>query len=82
MYLAPHMWEKLRETGIENMSDYSGDESNSDDGEGDDDSDGSVDEMQVDDKKVHVEVMAAQMDRENAKQDEYAAKRDRNLASK
>lgn len=67
MYLAPHMWEKLRETGIENMSDYDGNSSNEGDDEDDDESEGSVDEMQIDDKRVHVEIMAAQMDNENAK---------------
>jgi hypothetical protein len=33
LYLAPHMWEKLREEGIENMSDANSDESEDDSGD-------------------------------------------------
>jgi len=38
--------------------------------------------MDLDPKRIEIEMMAAHMDNQNEKQEEYAGKRDRNLAGK
>lgn len=67
LYLAPHMWERLREEGIENMSDAHSSDENEDSGEESvaESSGSEVDEMDLDPKRIEIEMMAAHMDTQN-----------------
>jgi len=83
MYLNPRVWEKLRETGMENLSDAeSVSDSDVEDSEEIIDDGSEIDEMDVNDKQNAIERLAAEMEDNIAKQNEFAAKRDRRLAGK
>lgn len=82
LYLPQHMWEQLRQKGLDEMSDAEEVSESSAEEEEDVSEHESIDEMEIDDKVVATEMMFQQMEANIKNQREFEGLRDRNLAGK
>jgi hypothetical protein len=82
LYLPQHMWEQLRQKGLDEMSDAEEVSESSAEEDEDVSEHESIDEMEIDDKAVATEMMFQQMEANIKNQREFEGLRDRNLAGK